>query len=155
MRWLLFIAIVFIVIICFLFWQNLHMPSSTGLINGKLHPCPKRPNCVCCCHNEPNYIAPLPFSSENILDQIQAFLESHYIATVVQKTPDYMHVVVTTPLMRFKDDLEFAIDRAKGIVKVRSASRVGYGDGGVNRVRIEALRAFLENNNASLQTSSR
>ena len=143
------IGIIVLVVIGFLFWQNLRMPKTTGLVNGSLHPCPKSPNCVCCCHNEPShYIAPLPLSSEKTLDQIQAFLSEHYIAQVVQRTPDYLHVVVTTPTMHFKDDLEFSINRQKSVVMVRSASRVGYSDGGVNRARIEALRTFLQNNPA-------
>ena len=145
MRWLIGIVIVLVVVIGFLFWKNLSMPKTTGVINGRLQPCPKSPNCVCCCHDDKShYIAPLPFSSEKTLDQIQTFLFTHYIAHVVQRNPDYLHVVVTTPVLRFKDDLEFAVDREKGVVKVRSASRVGYSDGGVNRARIEALRAFLK-----------
>jgi uncharacterized protein (DUF1499 family) len=143
-RWLVGIVVVLVVIIGFLFWKNLSMPKTTGLVHGRLQPCPKSPNCVCCCHDDKaHYIAPLPFSSEETLDQIQTFLLQHYIAHVVQRTPDYLHVVVTTPVLRFKDDLEFAVNREKDVVRVRSASRVGYSDGGVNRARIEALRAFL------------
>lgn len=146
MRWLTVIGIVLVVVVGYLFWKNLSMPKTTGLINGRLHPCPKSPNCVCCCHDGMgHYIAPLPYSSDKTLDQIQTFLSDHYIAQVVKRTPDYLHVVVTTPTMHFKDDLEFSIDREKGVIRVRSASRVGYGDGGVNRARIEVLRTYLEN----------
>jgi uncharacterized protein (DUF1499 family) len=145
MRWVIGIAIVVAVVIGFLLWKNLRVPETTGLTQGHLHPCPKSPNCVCCCHNdETHYIAPLSFTSEKNLSQIQTFLDTHYIAQVIQKTPDYLHVVVTTPLMHYKDDLEFAVDRQKKIIRVRSASRVGYSDGGVNRSRIEALRTFLK-----------
>lgn len=145
MRWLLGIVIVLAAVIGYLFWDNLSMPKTTGLIDGRLHPCPKSPNCVCCCHNDKaHYIAPLPFTSEETLNQIQAYLCKHYIAQVVQRTPDYLHIVVTTPVLRFKDDLEFAVNREKGVIRVRSASRVGYSDMGVNRARIEALRAYLK-----------
>ena len=145
MRWLAVIVIVLVVVTGYLFWKNLSMPKSTGLVNGKLHHCPKSPNCVCCCHNGTgHYISPLPYSSGKTLDKIQEFLSTHYIATVVQRTPDYLHVVVTTPTMHFKDDLEFSINKEKGVILVRSASRVGYGDGGVNRARIEAIRTYLE-----------
>lgn len=126
--------------------KNLKVPKTTGLINGRLHPCPKTPNCVCCCHDgSKHYIKPLPLTSHS-LTQIEQFLSNHYIAKVVQKTPDYLHVVVTTSFFRFKDDLEFSINREKGWIRVRSASRVGYSDGGLNRSRIEALRQFLERN---------
>ncbi|MGC1878855.1 MAG: DUF1499 domain-containing protein [Rhabdochlamydiaceae bacterium] len=146
MRWSIGIAIVLVAVVGFFFWKNLSMPKTTGLINGRLQLCPKSPNCVCCCHDDTvHYIAPLPYSSEETLDQIQAYLSQHYIIQVVQRNPDYLHVVVTTPTLRFKDDLEFAVNRQKGIVLVRSASRVGYSDGGINRSRIEAVRTFLEN----------
>jgi uncharacterized protein (DUF1499 family) len=143
-RWSIGIVIALVVVIGFVFWKNLSMPKTTGLIHGRLQPCPKSPNCVCCCHDDKvHYIAPLPLPSEEALDQIQAYLCKCYIAQVVQRTPDYLHVVVTTPVLRFKDDLEFAVNRERGVVRVRSASRVGYSDGGVNRARIEALRTFL------------
>ncbi len=146
MRWLIGIVIVLVVLVGFLFWKNMSMPKTTGMVDGRLQPCPKSPNCVCCCHNDKeHYIAPLPYTSKNTLDQIQAYLSQHYNAQVVQRTPDYMHIVITTPTMHYKDDLEFAVDRQKGIVKVRSASRIGYSDAGVNRARIEALRAYLQN----------
>jgi uncharacterized protein (DUF1499 family) len=146
MRWLIAIVIVLVALIGFLFWKNLSMPKTTGLVHGRLQPCPKRPSCVCCCHDEKvHYIAPLPFSSEETLDQIQGYLCKHYITQVVQRTPDYLHVVITTPVLRFKDDVEFAVDRERDVVRVRSASRVGYSDVGVNRARIEALRTFLTN----------
>lgn len=144
MRWIIGICIVLVAVVGFMFWQNLTMPKTTGLVNGKLQPCPKSPNCVCCCHDDKvHYIAPLSYYSEEPLDQIQTFLSQHYNAKVIQKTPDYLHIVVTTRMLHFKDDLEFAWIREQGIIKVRSASRVGYSDGGVNRARIEALRAFL------------
>ncbi len=144
MRWIVGGIAVLVAIVGFFFWQNLTKPKTVGLVNGRLHPCPNTPNCVCCCHDdETHYIAPLPFTSEATLDQIQAFLIAHYNGQVVRRTPEYLDVVVTTPMMRFKDDLEFAVDRQNGTVKVRSASRMGYSDGGINRERIEALRTYL------------
>ena len=145
MKWLVGTLIVVAILFSLLLWKNLSMPKTTGLIDGRLQPCPTSPNCVCCCHDgKEHYIAPLPFRSENTLDQIQEFISSHYIAQVVQRTPNYLHIVVTTPTLRFKDDLEFAVNRENNSILVRSASRVGYSDGGVNRDRIEALRAFLD-----------
>ncbi len=146
MHWFVWIAIVLIGFVGFLFWQNLKMPKTTGLMEGQLQPCPKSPNCVCSSDEDgQHYIAPLPFASEKTLGQIQAFLSNNYIAQVVEITPTYLHVVVTTPVLRFKDDLEFQVDRQKGEVQVRSGARVGSKDFGVNRARIEKLRAFLKN----------
>lgn len=147
MRWFTVIVIVLVVVTSYLFWKNMRMPRTTGLVNGKLHHCPKSPNCVCCCHDGTgHYLTSSLFFRENF-GQDQEFLSTHYNAEVVQRTPDYMHVVVTTPTMHFKDDLEFSVNKEKGVVLVRSASRVGYGDGGVNRARIEAIRTYLEKKN--------
>lgn len=64
-------------------------------------------------------------------------------ARVVKSTPDYLYAQVTTPVMKFVDDLEFWFDPAAQAVQVRSASRVGQSDMGVNRQRVEAVRAAL------------
>ena len=64
-------------------------------------------------------------------------------ARVVTADEDYIRAEFTTPLMRFTDDLELWFDRKAGVVQVRSASRLGEGDMGANRARVEALRARL------------
>lgn len=147
MNWLTGLIILLIAIVGFLTWQNWKMPKTTGLVNGRLQPCQSKPNCVCSCQDdEAHHISPLPFSSEETLDQIQAFFSTNYIAQVVEKSPNYLHIVITTPTLRFKDDLVFVVNHEKGIIEVRSASRVGYSDVGVNRTRIEALRSSLKSN---------
>ena len=62
---------------------------------------------------------------------------------LVEQRDDYLYAQFTTPLMRFVDDVEFWFDPAAGVVQVRSASRVGRKDFGVNRARIENIRARL------------
>ncbi len=145
MNWLMGLIVVLIAVVGFLILENLKMPKTTGLVNGRLQPCPSKPNCICSCQeDQAHHILPLPFSSEETLDQIQAFLSTNYIAQVVDKSPNYLHILITTPTLRFKDDLEFVVNHEKRIIDVRSASRVGYSDAGVNRARIEALRIFLK-----------
>jgi uncharacterized protein (DUF1499 family) len=61
-------------------------------------------------------------------------------ARVITSRPDYAHLEFETPLMGFVDDVEFAVDAAAGVIQVRSASRIGTSDFGVNRKRIEDLR---------------
>lgn len=58
---------------------------------------------------------------------------------IVQSKPDYLHAQCTTRLMKYVDDLELWFDGR--VIHVRSASRVGRKDFGVNRARVEALRA--------------
>ena len=57
------------------------------------------------------------------------------------RSADYLYATYTTPLMRFVDDVEFWLDPTAPVIHVRSASRIGHGDRGLNRARIEALRA--------------
>ena len=64
-------------------------------------------------------------------------------AMVVSQRPDYLYATFTSRLMKYTDDVEFWFDPAAGVVQVRSASRLGHGDMGANRKRIEALRQGL------------
>ncbi len=64
-------------------------------------------------------------------------------ARVVKSDRDYLYVQFTTPLMKFIDDTEFWFDPKNNVIQVRSASRVGRKEFGVNRKRIEAVRAAL------------
>lgn len=64
-------------------------------------------------------------------------------ARVVCATPEYLYAEFRSRIMRFVDDVEFALDATRGVFHVRSASRVGVRDFGVNRARVEALRGAL------------
>ena len=63
--------------------------------------------------------------------------------TVVAETDEYLHAVCRTRL-GFADDLECRVCLTEGVIHVRSASRFGIGDMGVNRERVEALRRGLQ-----------
>lgn len=63
--------------------------------------------------------------------------------TLVAATDDYLHAVCRTRI-GFADDLECRLCRADGVIHVRSASRLGYYDFGVNRARVELLRRKLQ-----------
>jgi uncharacterized protein (DUF1499 family) len=66
--------------------------------------------------------------------------------TIIEETDDYLYAEFKSATMGYVDDVEFYIDRENKMIHVRSASRVGYGDFGVNRERIEAIRAAFEAN---------
>jgi uncharacterized protein (DUF1499 family) len=65
-------------------------------------------------------------------------------AQVVKREADYLYATFTTKLMKYTDDVEFWIDPQTSVVQVRSASRLGRKDFGVNRARIEAIRRRLK-----------
>lgn len=63
-------------------------------------------------------------------------------ARIVTDDGRYVHAEFRTPLMRFRDDVEFLI-RDDGTIDVRSSARMGYWDGNTNRRRIERLRELI------------
>ena len=64
-------------------------------------------------------------------------------AQVVTASDHYLHAECSSSLLGFIDDLELLLDRASGLIHVRSAARLGRRDFGVNRARVESLRAQL------------
>ena len=75
--------------------------------------------------------------------KIKAIVEGMEGAKLITSTPDYLYAQYTTSLMKFVDDVEFWFDPAANVIQVRSASRIGKGDRGLNRKRVEAVRAAL------------
>ncbi len=88
-------------------------------------------------------IAPLAGGAATFT-RLRALLATWPGAVVVTARDDYLHAEFTTSVLKFTDDVEFWLDPAAGVVQVRSASRIGRGDFGANRKRIEALRARLD-----------
>ena len=93
---------------------------------------------------DPHYVAPLAASDGDGaagLQRLRALIEAMPRMRVVEARPDYLHVEANTPALGFVDDLELAV--GDGVVHVRSAARLGIRDFGVNRKRVETLRAAL------------
>jgi uncharacterized protein (DUF1499 family) len=124
---------------------NLADPNAPGLVNGRLFACPETPNCVCSEYPGQSAIAPLEFSDD--ADDAWQSIIAAVTATggdIKQQSSNYLHTTYTSRIFRFVDDLEIRLDREGGVIHIRSASRVGRSDLGVNRKRAERLRkAFL------------
>jgi uncharacterized protein (DUF1499 family) len=128
-------------------------PADLGVRDGKLKPPSMTENSVTSQaalypdHPQRKYadIAPLPVKGEGpaTIAQIKAIVEGMG-AKVVKSEPGYLYAQFTTRLMKYVDDVEFWFDPKANVIQVRSASRVGRGDLGVNRKRIEAVRAVLD-----------
>jgi uncharacterized protein (DUF1499 family) len=115
-------------------------PENIGVQDGRLIPCPDSPNCVSSFEErESHHIAPLQSS----LEQIEQILLAREDANIVRAESDYILVEFTSRLMGFVDDVEFLFDPLTRQTHVRSASRLGYSDMGVNRERIESIRGAL------------
>ncbi|MFZ5475248.1 MAG: DUF1499 domain-containing protein [Myxococcota bacterium] len=116
-----------------------------GVGAGVLAPCPPTPNCVSTEATDPEHaIAPLRFAGDPAAahDRLVAVIAAMPRARVVRDEPRYLHVAFTSRVLRFVDDVELVV--GDGEVRFRSASRVGRGDLGVNRARMEAIRAAFE-----------
>jgi len=90
-------------------------------------------------------IAPLALRGDGpaTINRIKSVVEAMAGAKIVKTDADYLYAQFTTPLMKFVDDVEFWFDPAAQVIQVRSASRLGESDMGLNRKRIEAVRAAL------------
>ena len=128
-------------------------PTDLGVREGKLKPPSPTDNSVssqaALYPDNPQHqaaqIAPLPLRGDGpmTIAKIRGVVEAAAGAKVVKSDADYLYAQYTTPLRKFVDDVEFWYDPTAQAIQVRSASRVGKGDMGVNRKRIEAVRAAL------------
>ena len=119
-------------------------PASLGIRQGRLAPCPSSPNCVSSLADDDMHrIALLPFSGAAAvaIDRLAGIVRSLSRASVTTSTENYLHAEFRSVVFRFVDDVKFFADEAAGVIHIRSASRVGASDLGVNRKRIEAIRA--------------
>lgn len=124
------------------------MPDDLGPRGAGLAGCPDSPNCVSSAATESDaQHAITAFAIRGDAREAWAALvesvEAMPRTEIVRNERGYLHAVQTSRLMRYRDDFEFLLDASAGRIRVRSASRVGYGDMGVNRERIERIRAAL------------
>ena len=116
-------------------------PTNLGVKNGELAPCPDSPNCVSSFSNTAEHKV-LPLTAN--LEQVRSVVADLSEAKVVQSDTDYLRLEFTSSVFRFVDDVEFLHLESDGVTHVRSASRLGHSDLGVNRERVERIRQLLE-----------
>jgi len=121
-------------------------PSNLGVSHGRLRPCPSSPNCVCsdsedAAHSIAPFILAVPAEKAWAAAR-QAVAELPRTA-IVTEDPQFLHAECRSALLGFVDDLELHLRPAEGRIAVRSASRLGHSDLGVNRRRVEQLRSVL------------
>ena len=114
-----------------------------GVSDGRLAPCPSSPNCVSSRSADARHrVEPLSLAGNvdagwlALKEQVAALPRTR----IVEQSPLYVRAECRSALFGFVDDLELLLDREAARIQVRSASRTGYGDMGVNRRRIEELR---------------
>ncbi|MCD6292852.1 MAG: DUF1499 domain-containing protein [Deltaproteobacteria bacterium] len=121
-------------------------PANLGISDSKLVPCPKSPNCVSSNSRDKKHnIPPLKL----VMPPSEAFKIARELVLklprtrIVNETSNYLHAECRSALFGFVDDLELHLRPVAGIIALRSASRLGYSDFGVNRRRVKKLRDSL------------
>ena len=114
-----------------------------------LSPCPSSPNCVSTLappEDARHAIAPYRYrkSRAEVKEALKATIATLPRTKLVEEEEAYLHYEFTSRLLRFVDDVEFVFDDESKTIHFRSASRIGYGDYGVNRDRMEHLRGLWE-----------
>lgn len=121
-------------------------PANLGITDGNLAPCPESPNCVSSqSTDKKHFIDPLGYDGllAEARGKLVSIIQSTKRSRIISQENTYIHAEYTSALFRFIDDVEFYFDDTAKTIHVRSASRVGYSDLGVNRKRIESIRSVF------------
>jgi len=122
-------------------------PQNLGLKNNLLAPCPSSLNCVLSQSSDAKHrIKPIYYatSTEEAKEKLIKVIQSMDGTQIITQDEVYWHVEFTTRWLRFIDDVEFFFMKTEGLIHLRSASRSGYWDLGVNRNRIKEIRSKFE-----------
>lgn len=121
-------------------------PKHPGVTGGHLAPCPDKPNCVVS-HtpdDADHYVTPIAYTGDRKAahDRLIQVINTLPRTRITVEKPNYIHAEFTSAVFRFVDDVEFYFPD-EPVIHVRSASRLGYSDFGVNRNRIEKIRELF------------
>jgi uncharacterized protein (DUF1499 family) len=114
---------------------------------SRLKPCPQTPNCVSSLDSNDRYaIEPLVYicTLEKAYETLLGVIGAEPRVKITNREPNYIRAEFKSRGFEFTDDVEFFFPAGQSVIHVRSASRAGYHDFGVNRKRIERLRGLLE-----------
>lgn len=112
----------------------------------RIKPCPTSPNCVSSLASSPSqkmdaFVCRVP--AVKAWEGLEREISTLTGVELVKKDKNYLHYVFRTPILRFKDDVEFELDEKAKQIHFRSASRIGYSDLGANRNRMQMIRSRL------------
>jgi len=118
-----------------------------AMATNLLPPCPDRPNCVSTeAEDAAHRMDPIPYQGapELAVRRLVTIIEGMPGGRVVHRDGHSLHAELTSRVFRFVDDVDLLVDADAGLIRFRSASRVGYSDLGANRRRMQRIRrAFL------------
>jgi len=118
--------------------------KAPGLLDGELSPCPDKPNCACSEYRDDSahFIQPLPIADTPVAVAMQKLekIISALGGSIETSRENYIAATFSSSLFGFVDDVEARADADARVVHLRSASRIGHGDLGANRKRVEEIR---------------
>jgi uncharacterized protein (DUF1499 family) len=122
------------------------LSTATQASEKKLAACPNSPNCVSSQATDDHFIEPFKIigNAEEAWAALKNALIGQSRTVITSETANTLHAEATSLVFRFVDDVDAILDADAKLIHIRSASRVGYGDFGVNRKRVEALRSQLQ-----------
>ena len=121
-------------------------PHNLGITDGKLSPCPDSPNCVSSqSSDKKHFIEPVRYegTKRRAMERLIEVIQGMKRCRIITMDDHYIHAEFTSAFFRFVDDVEFYFDSKAKVIHMRSASRIGYSDFGVNRKRVEKLRSLF------------
>lgn len=139
--------------IIFVIFLTILIPAATwaaSLGEGHLAPCPASPNCVVSENADAKHaIDPITYhvDRDTARKTLLKVLTVVPRTEVVEQTDNYIHALSKSRIFKFVDDVEFYFPADESVIHIRSASRVGESDLGVNRRRSEQIRLALRDLN--------
>lgn len=146
---ILFIVISFVIYL-FILGVNSKSKDVPNFINGHLSKCPETPNCFSTenKNHTGHYISPINISEENKSNSDSLLILKEIIQSmggeIKTEKEHYFSSTFTSNIFGFVDDLEIRIDNIESVIHIRSASRVGRSDMGVNKKRIELIKQLYK-----------
>ena len=147
---ILTILLILTVLVCvyFYFLSSTAQPPQSREDKTSLRPCPDKPNCVSSMAEKPEaLIAAIDYSATDELAwKNMVTVMDHVGGTVAEQDNHYLRATFTSMIFRFVDDVEIIQDPSNKVFHIRSASRSGHSDLGVNRKRVEKIRLAFQSN---------
>ena len=109
--------------------------------------CSESPNCVSSqAPDDAHFVAPFKIvvPVKNAWETLQSLLKNQSRTKLINITENQLNAEVTSLVFRFVDDVQVILNAEEKLIHIRSASRTGYSDLGVNRKRVESFRTQLQ-----------
>jgi uncharacterized protein (DUF1499 family) len=144
------ILIILAIALLFILGKYSQKGQAAGLVDGSLSRCSEKPNCVCSeyADDKNHYVEPVSdihnVEKQGIAKLVGTIQEMN--GNIEKVTDNYVAATFKSSVFGFVDDMEIRVDPDRHIMHIRSASRVGYGDGGVNSKRVELFKRLYRKN---------